>query len=309
MKILIKIITIFILFFSISWILNVNAWIEWLTDKGINQWLDNVTEHSLTNIASSWDISEDIQTVWFSILKTIKYIISWVLVIFMVYTWIQMIMSMWTNEDDLTKSKTQLRYTLMWFIFINIPFQIYNMFLSDKRSIDWSIHWTFSSELSWQEENIFINTYSFDLTMNSWIVSFIEVAIFSVAVFMIIMAGLKIITSMWKDEDMTEAKNKIAWSIGWLVFIWFIESWQTFVYSGNISDWAIIFKTLEEIALFFAWPIAIFFLTLAWYYYITANWEEEKIKKAKNIIINTLIATVILLASYAFLKDLITLSI
>ena len=107
----------------------------------------------------------------------------------------------------------------------------------------------------------------------------------------------------------SEAKNKIAWSIWGLIFIWFIESWTSFIYNGDIDDWADIFKTMSELALFFAWPIAIFFLTLAWYYYITSNGDDEKVKKAKNIITNTVIATVILLASYAFLWDLFTLKI
>ena len=115
--------------------------------------------------------------------------------------------------------------------------------------------------------------------------------------------------STWNEEDIKEAKNKIIWSVVWLIFIWFIESWQAFVYWWEIKDWANLFKTLEELALFFAWPIAIFFLTLAWYYYITSNGDEEKIKKAKSIVINTVIATVILLASHSFLKDLLTLNI
>jgi len=48
-------------------------------------------------------------------------------------------------------------------------------------------------------------------------------------------------------------------------------------------------------------------MTLAAYYYITANGEEEKVKKAKNIIVNTVFATLILLAAYTFLLDLVTL--
>ncbi len=43
--------------------------------------------------------------------------------------------------------------------------------------------------------------------------------------------------------------------------------------------------------------------------FATITEDEEKVKKAKSIIINTIIATIILLASHAFLKDLITLSI
>jgi hypothetical protein len=306
MKNLIKIITIFILIFSILWIIDVNAWIDWLNSV---QWIDNIKNHSLTNIAASWDISNDIENVWFSILTLIKYILSWLLVIYIVYTWIQMILSMWNDEDKLSTSKKQLRYTLIWLVFINIPWTIYNSFKSNEWSIDGNINWTWSSQIAQQNENIFINTDLFNQTLNWWIIMFIETAIFSVAVFMIILSGIKIILSRWKDEDMTESKNKIVWSIVWLVFIWFIESWQTFVYKGNIKDGANLFQTIEELALFFAWPVAIFFLTLAWYYYITSNGDEEKVKKAKSIIINTVIATVILLASYAFLKDLTSLSI
>jgi hypothetical protein len=66
---------------------------------------------------------------------------------------------------------------------------------------------------------------------------------------------------------------------------------------------------MSNLALFFAWPIAIFFLTLAWYYYITSNGDEERVKKAKAIVINTVIATLILLASYTFLLDLQSISI
>jgi hypothetical protein len=88
------------------------------------------------------------------------------------------------------------------------------------------------------------------------------------------------------------------------MFVWFIETWKNFVYTWNMSVWTNIFKTIIELILFFAWPVAIFFLTLAWYYYITSNWDEDKVKKAKSIIINTVIATIILLVWYSILLDL-----
>ena len=69
-----------------------------------------------------------------------------------------------------------------------------------------------------------------------------------------------------------------------------------------------LFATLANLALFFAWPIAIFFLSLAGYYYITAGGDDDKVKKAKSIVFNTLIATIILLGIYTFLLDLKTLS-
>lgn len=305
MKKLSKIISIIILILWIYWFTQVSASVdlEWI------QWVNNITRHSLQNINSSWDLADNIESIWFGILTTIKYIVSGLLVIFLVYVGIQMIISMWNDEDKLSTAKRQLWYTVVAIIFINIPWTLYNMFVTNKWQIDWRIIWTWSSQISQQSDNIFINMFNFDRGFNSWVVLFLESLIFSIAIFVIMLAGIKILASRWRDEEISEAKDKIVWSIIWLIFVWFIESWQAFVYNGVVKDWASLFMTIEELALFFAGPVAIFFLTLAWWYYITSNGDEEKVKKAKSIIINTIIATIILLASHAFLKDLITLSI
>ena len=299
MKNIIKIITIFLLTLLISWAIIVNAEIPWLWSV---QWITDITSHSINiNSATSWDLTDSINDAWLSILTTIKYLVSWLLVIFLVYAWIQMIMSMWSDEEKLSTAKRQLRYTIMWLVFINIPWTLYNSFVWNEASLNWSIWTTWASK---EISNLFIDTNSFTIAL-WWIVTFLEAAIFTIAVLVIILSWIKIITSGWKEEQITEAKSKILWSIVWLIFIWFIEAWQNFVYSWNILvEWTSIFKTLIELMLFFAWPVAIFFLTLAWYYYITSNGDEERVKKAKNIIINTVVATIILLASYSFLIEL-----
>jgi hypothetical protein len=88
-----------------------------------------------------------------------------------------------------------------------------------------------------------------------------------------------------------------------------MEVWRNFVFIWDFKwTWQDVFSKLANLALFFAGPIAIFFLSLAWYYYITSGWEEEKIKKAKSIIINTGLATLLLLWIYTFLLDLKTLN-
>ncbi len=305
MKNLLKIILVFILSIFVFWDFHLNAAVPWLEDI---QWKEKITNHSNT-INSTWNITEDVQSLWLGVLTQAKFIISAIIVIFIVYIWIQMVMSMWSDEERLSSAKRQLRYSLVWFIFINIPWTIFNMFDSETREIDWAINSTYTNDFTANNKNIFVNLWIFDETINGWIVMFIETAIFAIAVLMIVIAWIRLIMARWRDEEMTEAKNKIVWSVIWLIFIWFIEAWQNLMYNWKISDWANLFETLEKLALFFAWPVWIFFLTLAWYYFITAAWDEEKVKKAKNIIINTLIATVILLASHAFLKDLISLTI
>lgn len=306
MKNFIKITILISVLILAFWILNVNAAI----DTSSLQWIDNIENSSINNISQTWELDEDIKNVWFWILTIIKYIISAILVLFLVYAWIQMVLSMWNDEEELSSAKRQLWYSIFWLIFINIPGSLYQIFnVENKWTIWWWINWTWSSPVSSNSDSLIINNDIFDQTINWSIIAFLEYSIFAIAVFVIVLAGIRILTSRWNDEQISEAKTKIIWSIVWLMFIGFIESWQSLVYGWKISDWANLFETLENLALFFAWPVVIFFLTLSWYYYITSAWDEEKIKKSKVMIISTLVAIVILLASHSILKDLITLNI
>jgi hypothetical protein len=63
------------------------------------------------------------------------------------------------------------------------------------------------------------------------------------------------------------------------------------------------------LALYFAAPIVVAFLVLAAFYLITSAGDEEKVKKAKSIFVNTLIASIILLGAYSFITDLANFSL
>ena len=276
--------------------------IQWLSNAG-----NTAINNSSINISgTNNDISDSINNVWLNILSKIKYLFSWVLLIFIVYAWAQMILSMWTNEDDLSNAKRTIWYSMIGLVFINIPWTLYNALKWDRTSVNWWIWNSWNSDIASTTKSLFINIDVFETTLNDYIIRFIEVMMVAVAILVIVIAWIKIITSRWREDQVTEGKNKIMWSVIWLIFVWFIEAWQKFAYSWNISDWTDIFKTIANLSLFLAWPIAIFFLTLAWYYYITSNWDEEKAKKWKTIVINTLLATAILLCSFIFLNDLIT---
>lgn len=248
---------------------------------------------------NNWNIVENINKTWVEALTTIKTIFQWVLLIYIVFIWIQMITSMWDNEEQLSKAKNQIWYTMVALVFINIPWTIYYALRKDDYwNLGW--WWTAWSSESW---NIFVNNFLFK-SLNENIVWFMEIWVWTYALVMIIYSGIMIMNSRWKEDRISESKNKIIWSTIALMFIWFIETYKRVVFDWNIEDWAEMFDTLANLALFFAWPTAIFFITLAAYYYITSNGDEERTKKAKSIIVNTLIATVLLLASYSFLLDL-----
>lgn len=268
-------------------------------------WADSISDTSI-QVSTDNDIVTSINNTGFQVLTIAKAILEWALLIYIVYIWVQMVMSLWTNEESLSSSKRQIWYAIIGFIFVNIPASLYNAFSKNNYgTLNGRSSYSSWFKTPWNNDsNVFIDIFDFGQTLNGDIIWFLEVAIWAMAIFMIVLTGLQVIGARGREEVLTEAKNKVSWSIVWLIFIGFIEAWKNFVFGGKIDDGVNIFETLSSLLLFLAWPIAIVFLTLAGYYYITSNGDDEKITKAKNIITNTVIATVILLASYTFLLDL-----
>lgn len=261
---------------------------------------------SVSIAKKTWSIETQIVSITTNIFKTLKIAIGWLLVIYIVYAWVMMIISMWDDEKQLSSAKRSIWYAIVGLLFINIPWTLYRSF-SDKETYD-DITWDYWDIITIYNRNIFMNSDYFWSTLGS-IITFLEIAVVALAVFVFIYNWIKIMMSWGQDKNMSEAKNKILWSLAGLIFIWIMEVWRNIVFIWDFKwAWQDMFSKLANLALFFAWPVAIFFISLAWYYYITSWWEEEKIKKAKNIIINTALATLILLWMYTFLLDLKTLS-
>lgn len=302
MKTISKILLFFWLLFL--WVIWVSAWAFNLPENS------DISDVSI-NASTETDITSATTNIGISLLTSAKIILQWVLLIYIVYIGAQMVFSMWTDEDQLSQAKRQIRYMLVALVFINIPGTLFNALYNDTEttSIDTgtisSSSW-FNSDTYWG--NLFVNISNFfdpnGTGVLNGLINFLEVTAAGIAVFVIILAGIKILTSRGRDDQISEGKNKIVWSIIGLMSIGFIEVWKSVIYEGEVEGGANLFGTLAELSLFFAGPTAIIFLTLAAYYYITSNGDEEKVKKAKSIVINTVVATVILLASYTFLLDL-----
>lgn len=247
-----------------------------------------IKDVSLKQDFNGSDISWNLNSVFLDVLIIAQRILLALLVIFIVYTGVMMIISMGTDDEKLSASKRQLWYSLVALIFVLLPWQLYNAFGPDRPRTS---------------EDLLINTGFFQsVTQN--IILMLQVVIFAGAIFMISLVGLRLIASRWNEEMVTEAKNKIIYGILALIFVGVIEAWKRVAIFGSVDEAESLFESLANVALFFAAPIAIFFLTLAWYYYITSNGDEERSKKAKTIITHTLIATLILIASYTFLLEL-----
>lgn len=255
--------------------------------------------------AKWWDIKTQLESTTLNIFKTLKIVVWWLLVFFIVYAWTMMVFSMWDDEEKISSSKRTIWYSLIWLLFINIPWTIYSAF-TWKRTTEtitwatWNVTWIF-------QRNIFINSEALWPVLGN-LVTFLQMILAVFAVIIIIFSWLQMMLAQWKDDVISQNKSRIIYSLLWLIFLWVLEWWKNVVYKWDLLEgWQEIFSSLANLALFFAWPIAIFFLSLAWYYYITAWGNEDKIKKAKTIVINTALATLILIWMYTFFADLRTL--
>lgn len=292
MNLLSKIFLIIFLFIPFFWLNQSNAALSNILNKDWNvEWLNSISnvDNKYKSINWKWDIRQKATSIWLNIINIVRWIFSWILVIFIVYAWIQMITSMWTDDDSLSKAKRSLWYALTWLIFVNFPVEIY---------------YAITNEWSWWRDNLFIVTDNFNKLIQN-ILTALEIILWSIVVFILILEWIKLIANSKDSESFTKSKQRIQWALIWLVFLGFIQLWVIFLREWNIDYWTRnIFKPVANLFLYLAWPIALFFLSLAWYNMIFSNWDEEKAKKWKSIIINTCIWVIIMLCIYVLLNDI-----
>jgi len=280
-----------------------------LSNKGD---IDKITDVSIVNAdLNKQSLVENINLVWASTISIFKTVLNWILVIFVVYIWVSMIISMWTNEDRLSGAKRQFYYSLTWLLFLNVPEMLFNatsrwkLDESWKFILDWA-KWNLTSDVAWFTSSGTTFLWSENFAAFVWwsIISFMEVIIFGSALFVFILAWIRVIKSRWKEEDLTEWKFKFSYWVAGLVFVSIIEVYKNVVFNVNIDWWQKIYEQMLSIWAYFLAPLAFFTITLGWYYYLISWGDETKMNKWKNIILYTLFWILVYLASWSILAEL-----
>lgn len=294
----------FLILLTLLFTLFPSLWYAWVKFNDASSATSKIKSVSMQE---KWGSTEtQLQNTAYNFFHTVKVVLGGLLVIYLVYAGVMMILSMWGDEWKLSEGKKWVWYAILWLLFVNIPWTLYNSF-SGKRTMD-DVTSTTGDTITIYQRNIFMNSEIFWSTLGS-LITFLEIAIVAIAIFTLILQGIKIMSAWGEEDKVSEAKSKILWSVAGLIFIWVMEVWRNIFFLWDFKwQWQELFSKLANLALFFAGPIAIFFLSLAWYYYITSWGEEDKVKKAKAIVLNTVIATVILLGIYTLLLDLKTLT-
>jgi len=302
-----KIIIWFFLLFSFwnitnAWIVDFGNW--WNPWNSNIDWIEKIEEVSiLSNDNWIWEDKLDsgaVNKLVKHILWIVKIILNAILVLMIVYAWINLVFYWWSDDSKLSTWKMQINYSLAWLFFVNIPGTLANIL-----SLDWN--WNIDKEWSnfkWDEIQILLNQSKLNWVLDNMLTPFLEVTIWVFATLMIIYAWIQLIYDRWKWEKLEEAKNKIVYSIIALVFVWLLETFERFVFNWNIEDWESIFESLANLWIYFIWPISISAFIYAWYIYITARWDEAQAEKAKNIVINTILWILIVLSSWTILATI-----
>ncbi len=254
------------------------------------------------NAPGGSDVMEISRSFGFKVLIGLKLVVSGFALIYIVMIGAYMIVFS-ESEDRIKSQKNQLTYTLVGFLFLNIPGLVYTVFFwsSDPSSVNigksigggWDVEFWDSSTLTGLNGII------------PMFIGFFEIFIFGVAIVMFTWWFFRLILSGGDEEIQKKAKNRIIYGILGLIFLWFVRFWSSVISKGDFfGEFATIGNKFVWLALYFAAPIVIGFLVVWSYYYITSAGDEERTKKAKAIFINTLIASLILLWAYSFLGDL-----
>lgn len=140
------------------------------------------------------------------------------------------------------------------------------------------------------------------------IIAFLRVFAFAVAILMLTWSAFQMIIARGKEDLMQKATTRMIYSILGIIFLGFVEGWARWVAApdGDIGRTLVdVGGPILGIAFMFAAPFAIAFLIYGAYFYITSGGDEERAKKGKTIIINTLLASIILIASMSFITELL----
>jgi len=238
----------------------------------------------------------------FFILDFTKYLIGAIAVIILIITGIRLILARKQIDDVWGKQKNRLIYLVTGFVIIMIvEFAVQKAFYGDYGEV---LDTTSSAQTAAGEASSQLRGMG----------SVILMIASSLAVFMLIVAGIRLLTSAGNEEAQTKVKKQITWIILGL----FILGVSEFVVLDVIfpehgsqipsADQAKkIVKDFTNFASAFVSITAVLSSIYGGYLYVVAAGNEEQTEKAKKVLIGSVIAIILGLGAFALVNTVIQL--
>lgn len=238
----------------------------------------------------------------FTFLDFFKLLVTPIAILFMVVMGVRMVAAGRDNSEVETASKNYIRYALEGLIVI---------FIADAvvRSVAFGI-----------EGDIFRNgtagaaQYGRQAsTFLQGIYSLIQVVIGSIAVFMLVLAGMRYVAASASDTEISTAKRQIQWSLIGLFVVAiseFVAKKILFKNQGTALGFSDAQILLAQVTNFIAGAIgtiAFVFFLYAGYLYVTAAGKEDNVSKAKKIMLGAAIGIILALSAFAITSTIVSL--
>ena len=225
----------------------------------------------------------------------LKNLFFWIAGVYFLIIVLKLIFS-WKTEEEVSNFKKGLIWISVWIIITQISYYFVSV-LFDK-SINTGL-----------AENFIDIILKPLINLLQALTSFIFLAV-------MIYAFFRIVSANWDEEKAKSWKMSVLYAMVWFMIVKLSNAlidtiyWETYCFShvcknrDQVTDLEWFAEMLVKIidwANWFVWIIVILLTIYAWFLVLTSVWDEEKLKKAKNIIIYIAVWLTVLIANYLIL--------
>lgn len=311
MKLVTKIIFILVLIFNPLVAVNYTYAVDTDTanlttwqDKWVNSIVDeNTALKNLKNSTTDFTVSKWGQEWIYNALiriardlKNLFFLIAWVYFLVLV---LRLLFSDKT-EEEISNFKKWIIWISIWIIITQISYYFVNI-LFDKNI------------------NVELATNFIDIVIQPFI-KLLQTAASFFFILIMIFAFFRIVSANWDEEKVKSWKMSVVYAIVWFILIKWADKlvsaiyWKTSCASHtwinctnetNVDWFANLVVNIINWMNWFIWLVVIILIIYAGFMVLTSVWDEEKLKKAKSIIMYIAIWLTILVANYLILTFII----
>lgn len=257
-----------------------NEFREWMYNDSNWQWVFKLW------VDPTWNLKDNIVLLFYpeyewALWITIRNIWVWIFIVYLIWAGFWLLFKA-QNDWDLKKAKMNFMYMFYWAFLFFWSWWIlsYGLEISSFRWTQWQ-NWLISN----LQHNLFLQ-----------ILGFLKAWAFFVAILMIVYYWFEIIKAFEKEDKIKSAKKWVLNVIIALIFIkvidyiFYIAQTNTF----KSSAWELIVSA-SKIMWYVLWWLMVLSILYAWSILIFSWWKDDNWKKAKTIIVNVFLVSVIVM--------------
>ncbi|QQR54921.1 hypothetical protein IPG41_07145 [Candidatus Peregrinibacteria bacterium] len=230
-----------------------------------------------------------------------KLIVAPFAVLFAVIMGVRMVSAGQENEEVAGQAKNFIRYALEGLIIIFMSDSIVNVMFGAEGEV-FREGQAGVQEFATRSSNLFKGIYTL-----------VQTVIASIAVFVLVMAGMRYVVGSTSDDQIGKAKNQIKWAFVGLFVIGISEFvvkdilFENYGQTLGIESAKELFVDLTNFVSGTLGTLAFVMLIYAGFLYLTASQNEDNAAKAKKIIFAALIGIVIAISAFAITNTFVEL--